>query len=158
MSFIATMKPILQNLGAGTLGLFAGCAVNMSLIVLNTSILYPLPDGVSMEDTTGFAKYVASLPVPAFLVTFAAHYGQAAVGSYLATKMSTSATAGMISSQIIGALTMMGTIVNLVQFASIDSVELPKWIYIEIPFFPLVSYLACHFALNGTSAPVSKAD
>jgi hypothetical protein len=156
MSLVATCKPILQNVGAATLGLFAGCAVNISLIMLNTSVFYPLPPDVTMDDTDRFAKYVASLPAPAFWLTFAAHYAQAAVGSWIATQLSTSATAGLLSSQFIGGLTMMGAIVNFVTLNSIEDVELPKWTYIEIPFFPVVSYLAFQFARRGMSGSHTK--
>lgn len=43
---------------AVVIGLAAGMAVNMALILLNSKVLYPAPDGLDFKDKAGFQAYV----------------------------------------------------------------------------------------------------
>ena len=73
---------MLRNIGAVVLGLFAGIAVNMGFIMLNSYMLFPMPEGMDMNDPEQMNAYVATLPTAAFLVVLIAHLGQSFVGGW----------------------------------------------------------------------------
>ena len=134
---------VLRDVGAVMAGLIIGSAVNMSLILLNTSsLMYPLPPGVSFDDPEAFGDYIASLPLGAYVLVFAAHFGQALVGGYVAARIGSSERT-MLLSQVIGLLTMGGAVINNLSIPSI-----PKWTWIEVPFYPVMAWIAGNFAMN----------
>ncbi|MDG1050068.1 MAG: hypothetical protein P8R46_07665, partial [Planctomycetota bacterium] len=69
---------------ATIVGLAAGMAWNMALIQLNSTVLYPAPEGMDMNDPEQLQAYMDTLPAAAFLVVMAAHLGQALLGGWLA--------------------------------------------------------------------------
>ena len=71
---------MIRNILAVIGGLAVGMAVNMALVMLNAYVLFPMPQGTSMQDTEQFKAYIATLPTTAFLVVLAAHLGQAFAG------------------------------------------------------------------------------
>ena len=125
----------LQNVGAFGVGLFAGCAVNIALITLNSKVLYPPPTGLDLEKSADLATYIASLPIPAFGTVFAAHWGQTVVAGLIATQLAVKPTSPMLWTQTMSCLTMMGSI------ASIQMLSAPLWTWIEIPFHPLLAWM-----------------
>ena len=137
-----TASSLLRNGLATVAGLAVGSAVNMGLITLNTSVLFPMPPGVSFEDTKAFGEYIASLPPLAYAVVFAAHYGQAVVGGLVAAQLSTSPRAGEVSCYIIGGLTMLGSIMNTM------ALPVPAWTWLEIPVFPFLAAFTAKWAMN----------
>ena len=80
----------LRNIGAVVLGLFAGMAVNMGFIMLNSYMLFPMPEGIDMNDPEQMNAYVATLPTAAFLVVLLAHLGQSFVGGWVAARVGAS--------------------------------------------------------------------
>jgi hypothetical protein len=115
----------------------------MAIITLNSSsIFYPMPPGVSFEDTEAFGQYIGSLPPLAYAMVFLAHYGQAAVGGYLAAKLASETRADMCC-YIVTALTMIGSIVNIM------SLPVPLWTWLEVPFFPILAYYTARLAATG---------
>ena len=130
-----TVRRVLRDAAALLAGIFVGSAVNMGLIMLNTSVLYPLPEGVSFEDTEAFGEYIAGLPLPAFLVVFAAHFGQVLVGGWTAARLASSNDDAMLLSQLVGALTLLGAVVNNL------SLPVPTWTWIELPFYPVLAWI-----------------
>jgi len=104
----------------------------MALILLNVNYLYPMPEGVTFEDTEKFGEYIAELPLQAFLMVFAAHFGQSIVGGYVAAKIGSHP---MVLAHIIGILTLLGSLVNNLQIPGV-----PLWTWIEIPFYPVLAY------------------
>ena len=115
-------------------GMVVGMAVNMALITLNSSVLYPMPEGTTFEDTEGFQAYLDTLPAPAFLVVMAAHLGQALVGGWVAARLS--AKAPVRQALIVGALSMAGGIQML------RTVSGPVWMWAEVPLYLVLAYLA----------------
>jgi len=141
----------MRNILAVLMGLAAGMAVNMALILLNGSVLYPMPEGMDMTNPEEMNAYVATLPATAFLVVLAAHLGQAFVGGWVAAR--TGRSRPILLAMIIGVLSLAGGIVNLIQIT-----EGPGWMVIELPLYLLVAWLAGRMvarsrALRGARVP-----
>lgn len=125
---------VLKNLGAVLLGLVAGLAVNMGLVILNTKVLFPLPPGADMQDPVAFKAYLATLPVTAFVVVLFAHLGQSFVGAWVAARVS--ASKPMALALVVGVLSLAAGIANATQ------VPLPTWMSIEFPLYLVVAWVA----------------
>jgi hypothetical protein len=122
-------------------GLAVGSAVNMGLITLNIQ-LFPMPKDVSFDDKEGFADYIASLPSRAYILVFAAHFGQAVVGGYLAASIArpNGRPAADMCCYVVGALTMLGAVINA------TTLPAPKWTLLEIPMFPVLAWFTAQWA------------
>lgn len=128
--------PLLRNIGSVICGQVIGSCVNMSIILLNSHVLYPMPAGVTFDDRRGMAEYIQSLPVPAFLVVFAAHLAQTVVGGYVAARLGgDDAQHPLLLAHISGGLTLLGSVVNNLQL------PVPLWTWIELPFHPVLAHL-----------------
>lgn len=71
---------MLRNFVAVVAGMIVGMVVNMALVMLNGYVLFPMPDGLDMNDVAGMNAYIQTLPTAAFVVVLAAHLGQSFVG------------------------------------------------------------------------------
>lgn len=125
---------MIQNTLAVVVGLIAGMAVNMSLIMLNGRVLFPMPPGMDMKDTEQMNAYVATLPTIALLVVIIAHLGQSFVGAWVAARVG--ASSPMVLAMIVGAGSLAGGIMMMM------SVKGPKWMAIELPLYLVVAWLA----------------
>ena len=125
---------MIQNTLAVVVGLIAGMAVNMSLIMLNGRVLFPMPSGMDMKDTEQMNAYVATLPTIALLVVIIAHLGQSFVGAWVAARVG--ASSPMVLAMIVGAGSLAGGIMMMM------SVKGPKWMAIELPLYLVVAWLA----------------
>jgi hypothetical protein len=149
-SFLAAAA---RNVGALGVGFVAGSMVNMSLILGNAKVLYPMPVDTSLHDPKQLAAYVATLPPPAFLVVFAAHYGQAVVGGCVAARLATPAARKGLCRSVV-ALTALGSLIN--SWSLRDAI--PTWAWIEIPLYLVVGWamerylLRVSISFDGTSA------
>ena len=131
----------LRNGLAVVAGVGVGSAINMGLITLNTSkYFYPMPDGVSFEDTEKFGEYIAGLPPMAYAMVFAAHFGQAIVGGIVASTLAPTKESGTVCCYVVGGLTMIGAIMNTM------ALPVPAWTWIEIPMYPFIIYYTSQFA------------
>ena len=92
-------------------GLGVGMAVNMALIQLNSTVLYPAPEGMDMNDPEQLQAYMDTLPAAAFLVVMAAHLGQALIGGWLAACLAVKRP--VLLALIVGAFTMVGGIMMM---------------------------------------------
>ncbi|MEM7307641.1 MAG: hypothetical protein AAF682_13265 [Planctomycetota bacterium] len=125
---------MLRNVGAVIVGLIAGNIWNIALILLNSKVFFPMPEGMDMQDPEQMKAYVATLPPQAFLTVLAAHVGQAGVGGWIAAKLGGSRP--MLLSGIIGALTLAGAVYNQI------ALEAPAWMWIDAPLIVVASWLA----------------
>lgn len=155
MSFQAAS--LLRDGLAVVAGLGVGSAVNMGLIVFNTSVLYPMPAGLSFDDKEAFAKYIQNLPPLAYIMVLAAHYGQAVVGGALAAYLASSTTSASICCYVVGAATMVGAIMETM------SLPVPPLMWLEIPFYPFLAFATIkfteqYFGLLASGSGVSKTD
>ncbi len=125
---------MLRNVGAVLAGLVVGMAVNMAFVLLNSMVLFPMPEGMDMNDPVQMNAYVATLPTPAFFVVLVAHLGQSFCGGWLAARLG--ASRPMLLAMIIGVLSLVGGILNMMQ------IQGPSWMVIELPLYLVVAWLA----------------
>lgn len=123
-----------RNIGAVLAGLVAGGVFNMALVMLNAMVLFPMPPGADMNDPAAMNAYVAGLPVTALLVVLVAHLGQSFLGAWVAARLA--ASRPMVLALIIGALSLLGGVMNLL------TIRGPTWMLIELPLYLVVAWLA----------------
>lgn len=126
-----------RNILATLFGLFVGMCVNMAIIQLNMSVLYPMPEGLDPNNTAKFNQYLQSLPALAFVVVILAHLGQSFVGALVAARLGHSHP--KVLAMIIGVLSLLGGIMAMMMFAG------PKWMAIELPLYLAVAWAAGTF-------------
>lgn len=137
----------MKNVIAVVVGLIAGMAVNMALVLLNTAVLHPAPEGLDMMDPEAMNEYIATLPTSAFLVVLAAHLGQAFVGGWVAAKLG--ASRPILLAMIVGVFSLVGGVMNLMSLT-----ESPTWMWIEVPLYLVVAWFAGRMVEKGReSAP-----
>jgi len=131
---------MLRNVLAVIVGLAAGMAVNMALIMLNGYVLFPMPEGMDMYDPEQMNAYVASLPTAAFFVVLAAHLGQSFVGGWVAARLGSSRP--MLLALIVGLGSLAGGIMNMM------TIKGPDWMVVELPLYLVVAWLAGRMEVN----------
>jgi hypothetical protein len=109
-------------------GAVVGSAFNMAIIMLSW-VVYPLPAGMDTSDPATMKTYVASLPMPAFLLILLAHAGGAFVGGLVAAWVGRRFQP--VLGGIIGALFLVGGAVSMI------SIPCPVWFAIA----DLLSYV-----------------
>ena len=77
---------VLRNIGGFLAGMIVGSVVNMGVLSISWAI-WPLPEGMDMNDPAQLADYVGGLPAAAFALVLVAHLGQAVAGGWLAGRM-----------------------------------------------------------------------
>ena len=125
---------MIRNILSVLAGLAVGMAVNMALVLLNAYVLFPMPPGTSMQDPEHLNAYIATLPTAAFFVVLAAHLGQSFVGGWTAARLGSSRP--MMLAMIVGVGSLAGGILNMM------TIEGPAWMYIELPLYLVVAWLA----------------
>jgi len=125
---------MLRNLLATFLGLVVGMAWNGALIELNSSVLFPMPEGMDPGDLEAFQAYLDTLPATAFLVVMAAHLGQAGLGGWVAARLSGSRP--VRQALVVGAISMIG---GLMMLFLVDG---PVWMWVEVPLYLVLAWLA----------------
>jgi len=135
---------MIRNILAVIAGLFVGMVVNMSLVMLNAYVLFPMPPGTDMNVPEQLNAYIATLPTVAFLVVLAAHLGQSFVGGLTAARLG--ASRPMLLAMIVGVLTLIGGIMNWM------TVEGPTWMMIEFPLYLVVAWQAGRMEQNRRAA------
>lgn len=135
---------MLRNIAGVVLGLIVGSVANMALIRLNVA-LFPMPEGIGMEDQQAFKAYIASLPPAAFLMPFLAHFSQVVLGGLVAAKVGKAAPRVLVG--IIGGLTVVGSVVNNV------IIQPPAWTWIEILLYLPVIWGTIRLAERMRGAP-----
>jgi len=134
---------VLRNICAVLVGLIAGMAFNMALVMLD-SLLYPMPEGLEFDDAEGMAIYIESLPLIALLIIMLAHVGQAFVGGLVAASISR--TSPMLVAMIVGSLSLLGGIFNMM------NMPLPAWMWVEAPLYLIAAYAAARIITGRTDA------
>lgn len=122
-----------RNTLAVVAGLFLGSCVNMALVMLNSSVLYPMPEGADMNDPAAMNAWVATLPDTAFGVVLAAHLGQSFVGAWIVARFA--ARRQLALALLIGGLTALGSAINMVSLSAA-----PVWMWIDVPLCVAVAY------------------
>lgn len=131
---------MIRNIVAVVIGLAAGMAVNMSLVMLNAYVLFPMPEGMDMNDPEQMNAWVATLPTAAFFVVIAAHLGQSFVGGWVAARLGSSRP--MLLAMIVGVASLAGGILSMMDIKG------PAWFVIELPLYLVVAWLAGRMEIN----------
>jgi len=152
--FFSLEVEMLRNLGAVFAGMIVGMALNMAIIMLNL-IFFPMPEGLSMEDREGFSAWAATLPDSAFILPMVAHLAQAFGGGWLAARLGASSPKpdrhplreGPLGlAMIVGVLSLVGGIMNAL------SMEIPSWMWIEMPFYLVLAWAAGNIEVKRRAA------
>jgi hypothetical protein len=125
---------MVRNTLAVIVGLAVGMAVNMALIMLNAYVLFPMPEGMNMNDAEQMNGYIGTLPTAAFFVVLAAHLGQSFVGGWTAARIGGSRP--MLLAMIVGVAALAGGIMNMM------TIKGPDWMYVELPLYLVVAWWA----------------
>eukprot|EP00041_Stephanoeca_diplocostata_P005193 m.57840 g.57840 ORF g.57840 m.57840 type:complete len:141 (-) comp15624_c0_seq2:123-545(-) len=120
---------------AGLIGFVVGMMANMAFVLANMA-LFPMPEGTTFEDTEKFQEYISTLPETAFILVLAAHISQSYVGAAVASRLCTATETIMTVALVIGFLSLIGGLINM------QTVQGPTWLYIEIPLYIVVAYIA----------------
>ena len=125
---------MIRNVLAVIVGLTIGMVINMAIIMINTAVLHPVPEGLDMYDNAQMNAYIATLPWHAFLIVIAAHISQSFTGAWVAARLA--ASKPMLLAMIIGALSLAGGIANMAQL------DHPAFMYIELPLYLAAAWWA----------------
>ncbi|HIF40451.1 MAG TPA: hypothetical protein EYQ74_05065 [Planctomycetes bacterium] len=131
---------MIRNIVAVVVGLVAGMAVNMSLVMLNARVLFPMPEGTDMNNPEQLNAWVATLPTAAFFVVIAAHLGQSFVGGWVAARLGSSRP--MLLAMIVGLASLAGGVMSMM------SIKGPAWLVVELPLYLVVAWLAGRMEIN----------
>ena len=134
---------MLRNICAVVVGLIAGMAFNMALVILNNA-LYPMPEAAFRNDVEALEVYISNLPLLAFLIILIAHVGQAFFGGLIAAVISKNSA--MLCAMIVGTLSLIAGGFNMI------AMMLPGWMSIEFPLYLIASYVAAKLVLNRRAA------
>ena len=134
---------MLRNIGAVIAGLIIGMALNMAIAMLNM-FFFPMPEGVSMQDQEAFSAWASALPETAFILPVVAHLAQAFFGGWAAARLG--ASVPMRLAMIIGVLSLLAGIYNAV------SLEIPTWMWIEMPFYLVLAWVAGNIEVKRRAA------
>lgn len=115
---------------------FIACVV-MILFLFVSLYLYPMPDGVTMEDKPAFRAYVARLPVTAYLLVFLGHFMGPLVGVFLAARYA--AYRSLIPALIVGGLFLIAGYFNSrdLEFSTLTTA-------IDMALYPLATALGIY--------------
>ena len=129
----------MRDIIAVLVGWIVGMAANGAVVYLNSVVLYPMPDGVTFNDKEGFAAYIETLPLTAFVIVVVAHLSQAFFGGLVAAKISKKRP--LTVAMIIGSLSLIGGYINM------QSIPLPTWMWIEMPLYLVFAWLAADLVI-----------
>ena len=139
---------MIRNILAVLVGLSLGMVVNSLVIRLNGSVLFPMPEGMDMQDLDQMNAYFATLPALGFLVAMAAHLGQSFVGGWVAARLSVSSP--MLLAMTVGVASLAG---GMVMMTMIDG---PAWMLIELPLYLVVAWFAGHMEVRRRGLPLTS--
>ena len=111
-----------------------GNAWNMACILLNSTVLFPMPEGIDMMDPEQMKAYMATLPMAAYLVVLVAHVGQAGLGGWVAARLG--GRRPYVLAGLVGALTFAGALHNLLVLGG------PGYMWLDLPLIVGAAWLA----------------
>jgi hypothetical protein len=130
-----TMNPILRNILAALIGIVAGSAVNMGIIMVSGQVIPP-PEGADVTTTEGLKATMHLFQPKHFIMPFAAHALGTFVGALLAFMVA--ATHKMRFAMSIGVWFLIGGIASVFMLSS------PTWFTVldlSVAYLPM-AYLA----------------
>ena len=91
-------------------GYITGSLFNISIIMVNAMLLFPMPEGLTFNDAEGMEAYFSDLPVTAFLMVLLAHAGGTFIAAFVCMSFARGFWGGAIA---LGVLFTVGSIMNL---------------------------------------------
>ena len=127
------MVRILIAIVAVIVGLFIGGTVNLGTGMLNV-LIFPMPDGVSWNDSEAINEWIKDLPQSAFILVLVAHVSQAFVGGFVAALIAKRNM--MCVAMAVGVLSLVAGIMNLLMIPA------PSWLWVEMPLYLVAAWVA----------------
>ena len=127
------MVRILIAIVAVIVGLFIGGTVNLGTGMLNV-LIFPMPDGVSWNDSEAINEWIKDLPQSAFILVLVAHVSQAFVGGFVAALIAKRNM--MCVAMAVGVLSLAAGIMNLLMIPA------PSWLWVEMPLYLVAAWVA----------------
>ena len=131
---------MLNNIVAVVSGVAVGMVLNMALIRLNFSVLFPVPEGLDTSDIEQFNGFLQTLPDAAFLVVFVAHLSQSFAGAWVAARIAHEYP--MRLALVVGLVAMAGG------FMAMRMLYGPEWLIIELPLYVATAWLGGQLELR----------
>ena len=144
------MLTLLRNIAAVITGNYVGMIVGFLIGALNR-LFFPLPDGMTFSDMheeknlPAILAWVETLPQSAFILVLVSHLSQAFIGGCIAALISDKKYAVLVA-MIVGALSLLGGVMEMMQSPS------PAWLWIEMPLYLVVAWLAGKLVLRMSGA------
>jgi hypothetical protein len=136
------MKPIVKNILAVIVGLVAGSAVNMGIIMISGSIIPP-PEGAENTTMEGLKASMHLFQPKHFLFPFLAHSLGTFVGALLAAIIA--ANRKMLFAMVIGVFFLAGGIINVIMLPS------PLWftvVDLVLAYIPMAYFAGYKFGIS----------
>lgn len=143
------MKRVILCVAAGALGVLAGGTV-VAAIEGVSSLMYPLPEGLDVNDREAMAAHVATLPTAAFLFVLSAW----SAGAWVAAVVSRLVTPerGMVPAIVAVFLLWLGGLANLLMLPH------PIWMWpVGLSAFPVFGWLGILVTTPRGDAPDADA-
>lgn len=109
------MNIVIRNILAVIAGIILGSIVNMAIIYVSGFVIPP-PDGVDVTNMEGLLESMHLFEPKHFLMPFLAHALGAFVGAFLTARIA--ATRKLLLGMVIGAVFLIGGIINVVLLPS----------------------------------------
>ncbi len=136
---------MLRMFGALLVGTIAGNVWNMGFILLNSMVLFPMPEGMDMMDPDQMQAYMATLPAAAYILVLVAHVGQAGLGGWIAARLG--GRGPYVLAGLVGLLTFAGALHNLVVLGG------PAFMWLDLPLIVGAAWLAGRAVANRPAGP-----
>lgn len=128
--------PFVRGLLGAAGGLILGVLCIVGFEVVST-LVFPLPQGLNLQDRAVMTEYIAGLPMAAFLLVLAGYLVGTLAGSWSATKIGRS----MVPGYITGAFLLGAGVSNMI------SIPHPTWFWIaSIVIFITMTILGTRLA------------
>ena len=128
MSILRSFLAVVGGLTVGMLAIMAVQGVSMAI--------YPMPDGLSMDDRPALLEWMRSLTVGAFLLVLGSYVAGASVGGAFSALVAS--THRVLHAGVIGMFVLLGTIANFLEFPEVH----PNWMVITSCAQPIPVSLA----------------
>ena len=119
---------ILKHVGAVLLGVFVGMIL-ITLMHMLGNLMYPLPEGLDMNDPEAMGAYIPTMPFGAMLMVLLAHGSGSFGGAFIAALLVRKTGKPMLLGWVVGGIVMVFGIMNLFMvpghpmwFAIVDTV------------------------------------
>ena len=89
----------------------AGLGVYVVLVLVNGMVLFPMPEGMDMNDPEHLNAYIATLPAAGFVLVLLAHLGQSFFGGWAAARLGSSRP--MVLAMTVGVISLAFGIFNM---------------------------------------------